>query len=977
MAQRTEIKTTFEIDKVIQPFYSGGGVALGQDGRTLATCLGEDVVLTDLTIGHQLLRIDGDGEPLTAISVTPDGSHLITCSRSLTVRIYLLQPSDDAIVAELQRTLKPHNTPTITTAVDRTSTLFAVGAADGAIKVFDIRGGYTTHTFHGHSGVISALHFFEVENDGLDRKSQNSKKRKKRRSNGETMDIDDPKEEATAGFRLASGGEDGKIRIWDLHQRKSIAVLDSHVSVVRGLHFSDKENALVSGSRDKTVMLWDAKNWKLKSTIPVLESIESVGFVREGAFIYTGGENGCVRLWSTMSGTELTAEQEVTGENEAILDVIQSGSHPFLLSVHADQSLRLHSLAPLDEAVSEGTIPPLPTIRRISGTHDEVIDLAYVGMEKSFLALATNLEELRIISLAPQPRSPHINGIPKSLSNPADNSYFGADVSSLRGHTDIIITLDTDWSGHWLATGAKDNTVRLWRLDPTQESYTCYATFSGHAESIGAVALPHHTPPLDSGLYKRPLDSPPKFLLTGSQDKTIKRWDIPVESNTTAVDGAIKVARAAYTRKAHDKDINALDANPNSTLFASASQDRTVKIWDIEAGETIGILRGHKRGVWTARFSPLGTPSISGESGATTSASRGYVVTGSGDKTVRIWSLTDYSCLRTFEGHTNSVLKVLWLPTPTAEAEIGAHGRSRRGPQVASAAGDGLVKIWDVQEGELATTLDNHTDRVWALAVKPGRTTTTKPLPQSDSTDDTSIHDPESTTTTTSPTVLLSAGADGVLTFWHDTSTTTLSHALARSAARLEADQTLQNLIRARAFGDAVALALQLDHPARLLQLFTDAAAQNEGASLTGAQAVDDMLARLEGEQLWKLLLRVREWNTSARRAGVAQRVLNAVVKLVPVERMVRLRPARGWGKGKGGRKEGVREVVDGLRAYSERHLERVERMREEGFLVGYTLQQMDEGMGVDGLDGLRGLTGSENTGRSVNGESKDVEMVD
>ena len=59
MAQRTEIKTTFEVDKLIQPFYSGGSVALGQDGRTLATCLGEDVLVTDLTSGEQMCRIEG------------------------------------------------------------------------------------------------------------------------------------------------------------------------------------------------------------------------------------------------------------------------------------------------------------------------------------------------------------------------------------------------------------------------------------------------------------------------------------------------------------------------------------------------------------------------------------------------------------------------------------------------------------------------------------------------------------------------------------------------------------------------------------------------------------------------------------------------------------------------------------------------------------------------------------------------------
>ncbi|KAL9095619.1 MAG: hypothetical protein Q9165_002051 [Trypethelium subeluteriae] len=980
MAQRTQLKTTFEASKVIQPFYSGGSVALGRDGQILATCLGDDVILTDLTSGEQLLRIEGDDEPITTISLTADASYLITCSRSLAIRTYLLQSVDGAFTAELQRTIKPHVTPTVTSAVDRTGTLFAAGAADGAIKIFDIRGGYTTHTFHGHTGVISALHFFEVADSELDSGSHQSKKRKKRRSNGETMDLDDDKAEATFGIRLASGGEDGKVRIWDLHKRKSVAVLDSHVSVVRGLDFSTKENALLSGSRDKTAMLWDVKNWKIRSTIPILETIESVGFVQDGKYIYTGGENGQIRIWMTATGKEVIDEQEPGGENDAIVDVLRPQDLSCLLSVHADQSLRLHSLDPLHETLAGNMISPLPVIRRISGTHDEVIDVAYIGLEKDYLALATNLEELRIISLSTQSPSTlpddHRDPFPMAIASP----YFGADVTTLRGHTDIIITLDTDWSGHWLATGAKDNTARLWRLDPANNSYLCYATFSGHAESISGIALPHQTPPAGAAAHGNPLEHPPKFLLTASQDKTIKRWDITISSGADIGGRPTRVARAAYTRKAHDKDINALDTNPNDFLFASASQDRNVKIWDLEAGETIGILRGHKRGVWTAKFSPIGTIPITGESGTTSSASRGYVVTGSADKSVRIWSLADYSCLRTFEGHTNSVLKVVWLSPSTANHHSDSGPHLRRGPQVASAGGDGLVKVWDI-ESESATTLDNHTDRVWALAVKPPRPSPPPPSLQSETQPTDTDPDPDTAAAAAAneePTTLLSAGADAVLTFWRDTTHLTHLATTAASTARLEASQTLANLARAHAYRDAIALALQLEHPARLLQLLREAMARHppEPGSLTGLCEVDAVIAGLGDEELWRLVLLCREWCVRGRDAVVGQRVLGAVVRLVEVGRLTGLRAPGGRGRGRG-KREGWKEVLAGLAAHSEKRHERLGGMRESAFLLGYFLQQMDEGIGMDGVDGWVGSYGGNGDGVLLNGASKEAEMMD
>jgi len=59
MAQRTAVKTTYEVGRTLQPIYSGGSVSLSADGHVLAACLGEDALLTDLTTGKELARIEG------------------------------------------------------------------------------------------------------------------------------------------------------------------------------------------------------------------------------------------------------------------------------------------------------------------------------------------------------------------------------------------------------------------------------------------------------------------------------------------------------------------------------------------------------------------------------------------------------------------------------------------------------------------------------------------------------------------------------------------------------------------------------------------------------------------------------------------------------------------------------------------------------------------------------------------------------
>ena len=799
--------------------------------------------------------------------------------------------SSSSIRSSLVRTLKPHATPVVTIVVDNSGTLVATGSSDGVIKVWDIRGGYITHTFHGHNGVISALHFFNVEglSSNAHKSNTNRKKRKSADNRDETMmNAEITGDHPAVSFRLASGSEDGKIRIWDLEKRKAIATLDSHVSVVRGLNFSSTQNTLSSSSRDKTVILWDARSWKAKKVIPVLEGVEAVGFVESGTLLYTGGEHGRLRIWESGSGREVTQEQEAATEAEAIVHVIYNANQNYILTVHADQSLIFHSTIPLSFDSTQGqSIDSLPVHRRISGSHDEIIDLAYVTPDRSLLALATNSENIRLVSLSTTTTD---------TGSSAMASYFGADVTVLKGHEDIIICLDVDWSGCWLATGAKDNTARLWKLDKVGNSFQHVATFTGHAESIGAISLPSEPPPVDSAAHKNPLSHPPPFLLTGSQDKTIKKWDISKVHVTKVNPGA---SRAMYTRKAHEKDINAISVNHNSLLYASASQDRTVKVWSTEEGEVQGVLHGHRRGVWSVRFAAKETPPIAGNSGPV-SSSHGLLLTGSGDKTIKIWSLADYSCLRTLEGHTSSVLKVLWMPLSSSNDTV----RSLKRPvHIASAGGDGLVKIWDANTGETAATLDNHIDRIWALTVNPV------------------------------DSGLISGGADSTVTFWKDTTSMTTAAAAAASTARIEEEQKLQNYIHRGSFREAIILALQLNHPARLFALFQSVADRQppEEGSLSGLLAVDEVLAHLSDEQLLLLLSRVRDWNTNARTAVVAQRILGVVVRSYPAERLAAIR-GRGW-----------KDMLTTLAAYTERHYRRTEELIDETYLVEFTLREMED----------------------------------
>lgn len=924
MATKLAVKTTFEAAKTIEPVYMGGDVSLDSLGRLVATCIEEDVLVVDIETGMPLARIEGDGEPVTSLCLSPSASHLIICSRSLSMRIYALSQAEDSstLTATLQRTLKPHQSPVVTSTVDGTGSLLATGGADGTIKVWDIQGGYVTHVFHGHGGVVSALCLFQTES--VTSELQDSKPTRKGKRKSMANEAHDPNGGSGACIFLASGAEDGKIRVWNLIKKtKSATVLESHVSVVRSLDYSRQQNILLSASRDKTIITWDVQTWKPRTVIPALEVIESAGFVLNGRFCYSGGENGVVRVWSASTGKEVTKMQTPGLETDAIVAIEYPAQKDFLLSVHQDQTLRIHSLKELDLPTPDVSIKQLEIIRRISGNLDEIIDLACVGPERSLLALATNTESIRIVSGESEPATAG-----------TAHQHLGSDIALLEGHEDIIICLDVDWSGHWLATGAKDNTARLWRLDPGNSSYQCLGTFVGHAESLGAIALPRIPPPINSPAFKDPLNHAPAYLLTGSQDRTVKRWETSKLVVSSSLSEPQTASKALYTRVAHDKDINAIDVSSTSPIFASASQDRTIKIWSLDDGSVTGILRGHKRGVWSIRFAPANAPPLNlSDSG--TSSSRGFLASASGDRTVKVWSLSTYTCLLTLEGHSNSVLKVVWLspPPPSADAEDEEPTHPKRSvqpaqPILASASSDTLIKLWspyasasqsrstlnsDTPESDnLLATLSHHSSRIWSLAAHPS-----------------------------APYPLVSGDASGTLIAWVDTTASTYTQALQRTSARIAQDQELQNHIRAKNYRESITLALQLNHPGRLLNLFEDVVtnlpeAERDEGSITGSAAVDEVLRELSHPQLWLLLQRIRDWNSNAKTASVAQRILNCLLKSYSTNTWMQMAKERKIGG------SAMRDLLRALEVYTERHFRRIDELMDESFLVEYTLREMD-----------------------------------
>ena len=679
---------------------------------------------------------------------------------------------------------------------------------------------------------------------------------------------------------LATGGDDGQIRIWDLLTKSCVAVLKDHYSAVTSLSFAPDGRTLLSGGRDGVVMAWSSLEKKKKgkgeyeyakvATIPVHEAVEGVVAVGGDAFdlspsvlcVATGGEKGVVKVWRVDTASCLfdTVFEKGVGPPPTaaggIVELRTLPGHRGLLA--ATQDCRLLVMRYDTSGSSGSSNRTLQLERQFIGNNDEVTDLRFIALDNddtnhpTSIAVATNSEHIRLFDTT-------------SLSC----------VATLAGHKEAVLALDSrsvkvhsTGSTVLLASGSKDNTIRIWSGFGKGSTSTprCIARGTGHVGAVSAVA------------FSRKSSS---FVVSGGADKLLKVWDISTleydeeETVPSSSSSAVVALQATAAVAAHSKDINAVAVAPNDSVVATASQDRTVKIWQLPSLVLSLTLKGHRRGVWAVAFSPIDRA----------------VVTASGDKTLKLWSLGDGSCLRTFEGHIASVLRVTFLSS---------------GTQLLSAGGDGLLKLWNLKTSECVNTFDAHEDKVWALSV-------------SSKTGD----------------MVASGGADGSVALWRDATTTDAEEALREQEATLMKEQQLSNAMYAKDWKKAAQVAFEMRHPGRLLTVISSLLESGPPSHLhsyshsySGEEEKDrilqDMFRGLDAEQLKACLEYCREWNVSAKTCDVAQAVLGAVVRLYPPSILATV--------------PGIDALLEALEAYTKRHFARADRMLRSTFVVEYVL---------------------------------------
>ncbi|KAG8718695.1 hypothetical protein FRC08_004645 [Ceratobasidium sp. 394] len=486
---------------------------------------------------------------------------------------------------------------------------------------------------------------------------------------------------------------------------------------INSLAYSPDGAYIISGDGHGAIRTWDSRSGQSvgQSLKGHTFSVNSVAYSPDGAYIISGSSDKTIRIWDAYIGQ--TIGQPLKGHTGPVNLVAYSPDGAYIVSSSRDYTLRIW-----DARTGQSVGQPL------QGHTDSVNSAAY-SPDGAYIVSGSRDTTIRIWDAhtgrrVGQPLEGHtasVNSVAYSpdgayiISGSHDNTiriwdaYTGQSIGKpLKGHTSLVNSVAYSPDGAYIVSGSRDKTIRIWNAH------------AGQDQSIGQP-LEGHTGSVTSVVY-----SPDgAYIISGSYDGTIRIWDACIGQSV------------GQPLRCHTNWVNLVVYSPDGAYIVSGSHDKTIRIWDARTGQSIGQpLEGHTRLVSSVAYSPDGAYIVSGSYDKTiriwdahTGRSIGwplkghtnsvrsvayspdgaYIVSGSSDKTIRIWNAYTGQCVgKPLKGHTNWVNSVAYSPD---------------GAYIISGSSDKTIRIWDAYTGQtIGQPLESHTDSVNSVAYSPSGT---------------------------------------------------------------------------------------------------------------------------------------------------------------------------------------------------------------------------------------------------------------
>ncbi|OBZ76824.1 putative WD repeat-containing protein C3D6.12 [Grifola frondosa] len=596
---------------------------------------------------------------------------------------------------------------------------FAVGYADGSIRLWSASSSSVTATFNGHKKAVTALAFDET------------------------------------GTRLASGSQDTDLILWDVVAESGLYRLRGHRDQITAIRFVRPSSSaapststgaalgfLLTSSKDSFMKLWDLATQHCIQTIVAHRSeVWTMDVDEEQQLIFTGSSEGELKAWridheALAQGLRETENGEVAKLIHPVATLPFSSAHrvsqitfhpfkPYLAVQSHDRSVEIFRIRSeeeikkkqarrkkrakekkeqakgkgkdkhenadepmeVDQEDKEVQLVDLFTpyvVVRASGKvrsfdfEDEAANAK--GNAQLFVALANNA--LEVYNIPPPTKSKD--------GSPEPTRVYSVD---LPGHRTDVRTLCLS-SDDMLLASASHGSLKIWNMKTT----IVVGTKSGEllVYDLASSTLIETIKAHEDTVWSIHVRADDQALVTGGADKDIKFWEFEQKPANSENPHSARLLTLVHVRTLKMTDgVLSVRYSPNGKLLAVALLDSTVKVFYQDTLKFFLSLYGHKL--------PVLSMDISADSK--------LIITCSADKNVKIWGLDFGDCHRSIFAHEESIMQIAFEKNDIRE------GDAKPSHYFWTVGKDKMVKYWDGDKFENIQKLEGHHGEVWALAV--------------------------------------------------------------------------------------------------------------------------------------------------------------------------------------------------------------------------------------------------------------------
>ncbi|MEM4407522.1 MAG: protein kinase [Candidatus Caldarchaeum sp.] len=547
------------------------------------------------------------------------------------------------------------------------------GSSDGVVRMWDVSLGEMLREMGGHTGCVL------------------------------TVDI------SPDGSFAASGGEDGITLVWEMASRKSIAELNEGLGGVYSVKFSPRGDTLATCGADSIVRIWDFRFPKVtKRLVGHTDAVLSLAFSYDGSLLASSGKDNTIRLWSVEAGRLLFT---YIGHNDSVMDVSFSPSGRFLISAGADNALRLWDVMGGREV-------------RQFRFHNDLVCTVSFSPEGDYVLSGGWDKVVRISRVA---------------------SGYG---SWQQRHLGRVVGARFALDGRRVVSVDREGTMISWEVSypkrvaagvhpyPLLCKVSTVDKLSLHRKAAKAIVT-SASQAIRGGDYLRAYELLRRGLSLPGYERDRELIDLITLCTSwgKARRRGLNNAWLLTTLKGHTDWVSTVSISPSCRFVLSAGYDKTVRLWDLEAGKQVRI---YDESTWGGGLGNVNSVEFS--------SNGHYAVSGGWDGKVRLWEVMTGREVKRFSGHDGYVTSVqieadgsrilsggvdgtvrLWDPRSGEEiARLRGHKGivfsvqfSRDSTRAVSAGDDGVIRLWDVLQGRLIGVLVGHTGGVLAVDFSP------------------------------------------------------------------------------------------------------------------------------------------------------------------------------------------------------------------------------------------------------------------